>query len=34
MPGESIGMPAYALVHPEDISSIVAVHNLSKFNSH
>ncbi|KAK2141435.1 hypothetical protein LSH36_1099g00006 [Paralvinella palmiformis] len=32
MPGESIGMPAYALVHPEDISSIVAVHNLSSMS--
>ena len=30
LPGESIGVSAYSLVHPEDIGSVVALHNMCK----
>ena len=31
MPGESIGLSAYALLHPDDIGGVVAMHNSCEF---
>ena len=33
LPGESIGFSPYSLLHPDDVSSVVTVHNLCTYES-